>query len=113
MVVSYAATGLNRRRVDTRNVHILLDNDAIGLGLGKCSICPGTVTCFPMVNLVGRLLILLVGTQQWRIGVKGLFGVDKHRQRLVIDVDGSYTISGSIATGSDDEGDFLHLEMHT
>src|SRR5712691_5400541 len=99
MVVSYAAAGLNRGRVDTRNVHLLLDNNAIGLGLSKGCIGSGTVTSFPVINLVCRLFLFLVGAQQRRIGVKGLFGVDKHRQRLVIDVDGGYTVSGSIAAG--------------
>src|SRR5216684_4581178 len=112
VVVRYTTTRLNRCRVNTRDEHILLDDHSIGLCLGKSCIRSCTVARFPVVNLVCCLLILLVGTQERRIGIKSLFGVNKHLQRFVINIDSSYSIGGGIAAGSDDKGDLLHLEMH-
>src|SRR2546425_1183788 len=69
MVVSHTATGFNRCRVNTRDIHILPDDHPIGRSLGKGSISPFTITRFPVIDLVGWLLILFVGTQQRRIGI--------------------------------------------
>src|ERR1700736_1759097 len=84
VVVRNTTACLDGRRVNARDEHILPDDYAIGLCLGKGSICPGLVARFPVIYLVRRLLILLVGAQERRIGVKSLLGVNKHLQRFVI-----------------------------
>src|SRR6266516_561527 len=108
--VGHTATGLNWCRMNTRYIHFLLDHNPFGFGLGKGSIGPFTITRFPMVDLVGWLLIFFVRTQQWRIGIQGLLGIHNHGERLVLDFDGSSAIGSRIAAGSHDKSDFLHLE---
>ena len=66
-----------------------------------------------MIDLVGWLLILFVGTQQRRIGIKSFLRINDYPQRLIIDLDGGGAIRGGIAAVRHDKGDFLHLKMHT
>src|SRR5438132_9008933 len=98
MVVGHAATGLNRGRVNTRDVHLLLNDHPVGTSLGKGCISSRTVACLPVVYLIRRLLVLFIRTQQWSIGIKRLFGTNEHMQRLVINLDSSDAIRGSVAT---------------
>ena len=78
IVISNAATRLDRSRMDTRNKHILLDNDATGFRIGEIRISFSPLACLPVVNLVCGLLIFLIRSQQWGIRIKGLFGIDDH-----------------------------------
>src|SRR6266487_1347107 len=87
MIISHAAAGLNWRRVDTWNKHLLLDNDTISLRLSKCSISLSLLTRFPVINLICRLLILFIRPQQRGIGIKRFLGIDNHWQWLVINLD--------------------------
>ncbi len=98
--------------MDARDVHILLDDDAVGLGLGECCLGRSLIARLPVVDVVGGLPVLLVGTQQRRIRVERLMRIDHDGQRLVFHVDGGHAIGGGVAAGGDDEGDFLHLVMH-
>ena len=99
--------------MNTRDIHILPDDHPIGCSLGKGSISPFTITRFPVIDLVGWLLILFVGTQQRCIRIKSFLRINDHPQRLIIDLDGGGAIRGGIAAVRHDKGDFLHLKMHT
>ncbi len=113
MEVGNAATGLDWRGMNAWNIHLLPDDHAVGCGFSKGSIGGLAFASLPVINLVCWLLILLIGTQQWRIGRECLFGIDYHRQRLIIYPDSSSAIGCGITAGSNNKGYFLHLVMHT
>src|SRR5579871_4618359 len=94
------------------NVHILLDDDTSSLSLIKGGVGCCMVPRFPVIDLVCRLLILLIGTKQGSVRCQSFVGIDHYRERVVIDIDGCHSIGGGIAAGGNDECDFLHLEMH-
>src|SRR5256886_5401429 len=78
IVISNAATRLDRSRVDTRNKHILLDNDATCFRFGEIRIGFSPLACLPMVNLVCGLFIFLIRSQQGGIRIKSLFWINDH-----------------------------------
>src|SRR5579859_4119611 len=111
LIIGDTTTGVNGSRMDARDIHILLDYHAAGSGFGKGGIRASTITRLPVIDLIGGLPILFIGTQQRRISIKSLLGIDDNGQRLIIDIDSLHTIGGGIAAGGDNKGYFLHLIM--
>src|SRR6266576_3744670 len=93
--VGHATASLNWSGMNARNEHLLLDDHTVGFGFGKGCIGCLSITCLPMPNLVGRLLILLIRSQQRSIGFQCLFGIDYHLQRFIIYLDSASTASVS------------------
>src|SRR5215471_6973157 len=112
MKISHAAAGLNWRGMNARNVHLLLDDHAVGLGVSKGSIGCLALTSLPVKDLVSWLLILLIRSQQRCIRIKSFFGIDYHGQWLVINFDSSGAISSCIPVSCNNKSHFLHLVMH-
>ena len=113
MEVSHAAAGLNWCGMNARNVQLLPDNHTISFSFGKGCIGCLFITRLPMPNLVGRLLILLIRSQQRSIGFQCLFGIDYHLQRFIIYLDSGRTVGCCIPVRGNHKCHFLHLEMHT
>src|SRR6266853_2695886 len=99
MEISHATAGLNWSGMNARNEHLLLDDHTVGFGFGKGCIGCLSITCLPMPNLVGRLLILLIRAQQWRTGFKCLFGIDYYLQGFIIDLDSGCAVGCCIPAG--------------
>src|SRR5947209_14709683 len=111
-VISNAATRLDRSRVDTRNKHILLDNDATGFRLSEIRIAFSPLACLPMINLVRGLFIFLIRSQQGGVRIKSLFWINDHWQRFIFDIDSCRTICRGITAGGNDESNLLHLKVN-
>src|SRR5260370_9468123 len=80
MEVGNAATGLDWRGMNAWNIHLLPDDHAAVCGFSKGSIGRLAFASLPLINLVCRLLILLIGTHQSRIGLTLLFAIHYHLQ---------------------------------
>src|SRR5579885_2879726 len=64
MEIGDAAAGFNWRGMDTWDIHILADHDAISGSFGKRLLGGFFVARLPVINLVGRLLVLFIRAQQ-------------------------------------------------
>jgi hypothetical protein len=95
--VGDAATGLDGRHVDARDVEILLDHD---VRLPERAFGRGPVAALPVEDaIVG--LALLVRAQDRGAGFEGLEGVHHHRKRLVVHLHGLRAVRGRVAVGGD------------
>ena len=105
-VVGDHAAGLDRRDVDARNVHILLDHRR---RLIEHLIGRRLVAGLPVPDVIG-LLGLVVADDH--LILERLERVDHHRQRLVIDDDMLDRVGGDVALGGDDDADLLRVVDH-
>jgi hypothetical protein len=104
--ISDATARLDRGDVDARDVDVLLDRH---VGGRDRRVGGGSVTRFPMPDVVVLLVRSTVRTEDERAVLERLVRVGDDRQRLVVDEDGSDSVGGGIARGGDDRGDLLRL----
>jgi hypothetical protein len=100
------AAALDRRRVRARVVQ-LQPRDHVGLL--ERPVGAGRVADLPVKDDVALLARLVVPDDRRALGDR-LLGVDDHRERLVVDLDGLARVLGDVRVVGDDAGHFLTLE---
>ena len=106
--VRNGTAGFHRCRVNARIDNLLSDDDVCRSEdrLGFCC-----VSGLPVEDVVVGLALDVV-TDDGRIGVQGLAGIDDRSQHVVLDVDEFNRIAGGVTILGDDERDLLTLEAH-